>query len=133
MLQLSFFHMLTSSFLVQTHFLHMERNVATCSPELTSQKFCYERKRYDFCSFKPEISWSRSLHGLCVYPRPILVAKELDNIIDSAWFTCPLLWSRTQNLLSEEVKYVLEKEVNDCCIDANIICLIQSCTVGDTA
>lgn len=62
------------------------------------------KERYDFCSLKPEICWSRSLPGSCVYPRPISVARQLGNIIDSPWFTCPLLWLRAQNLLREEVE-----------------------------
>lgn len=30
-------------FLIETSFLHKERNIATCSPELMSQKFCLQR------------------------------------------------------------------------------------------
>lgn len=41
---------------------------------------------------------------------PISGSRQLDCIIDSAWFTCPLLWSKTRNLLLGEVEEILDRE-----------------------
>lgn len=48
-----------------------------------SRNSAIREERSNFCSFKPETSCSRTLHGSSVYSRPISVARQLGDI---SWF-----------------------------------------------
>lgn len=58
----TFFHILASSFPV------WQGKWPLAALNSHPRNFIIREERYYFCSFKPEISWSRTLQGSCAYP-----------------------------------------------------------------
>lgn len=75
-------------------------------------------ERYNFCSFKLETSWSRTLHGSSVYCRPISVARQLGDI---SWLRLVHILKDTEACCPKRWNRFWTERYKDCCRNMRVI------------